>query len=244
MGNTAVTYYKVLGQGRKAIHGGTYTYPVGNWTPRVTDPEPCVCGYHVTDADNLASWLYASDDEELPLEVWECEAEGMVPDEGKWACERVKLVRLMGTLDEYDLRWLGSIFAERVVENANDQHVIDCINTVRAYCVGAATAGELSAAWNTAWDVARSAPYSAARRAAESAASGATEDAARSVAWAAARRAAESAAQNAARRAAESAASGAAENAAWNIAWNIAWDTTWSEQGHIALAYLGGEMTA
>ena len=188
-----MTYYKILKRGHYACHGGTYCYTPGRWTCR--EPvEPCVSGWHILTADQLSQWLYLESDDELPLEVWECEAENITDAGNKHVAERIRLTRLVGTLDGYDLRWLGTLFAEAVLENADDPRVGDCLNTVRAYCCGMATESNLSAARSAAWSAARSAAWSAAWSAAESAA----RSAARSAAWSAAESAAWSAAESAA----------------------------------------------
>lgn len=205
------TYYKVLGAGHKAIHGGDFTYTPHEWTPFIEDVIECESGYHVCTVEYLVKWLYAADDVPIPLEVWECSTDGTVEDAGeKFVVSSIRLDRLVGTLDEYDLRWLGTLFTESVIENTDDERVGAYINTVREYCLGLVGENELnaarSAAQNAAWSVVGSAAQNAAWYAAESAA------------W----YAAESAARRAAQSAAESAVVGATGGAVWRAVWHAA----------------------
>ena len=162
-----MTYYKILARGHRACHGGTYRYTPNRWTKRLTT-SMCESGYHIVTGDNLARWLYAHSDDQLPLEVWECEAEGVTDGDDKSVAERIRLTRLVGTLDEYDLRWLATEFALSVLHNTDDSRVGDCINTVRAYCLDMADADDLDAARRAAWRAAWRAA-SAARSAASAA---------------------------------------------------------------------------
>ena len=189
------TYYKVLCKGHRACHGGTYRYTPNRWTKRLTT-KLCVSGYHICTLEQLTRWLYADSDDLLPLELWEVEAEGVTDTTDKAVAERIRLTRLVGTLDECDLRWLGTIFAESALRNTNDPRVGECINAVRAYSLGFLDDDGLRSAARSAW--------SAAELAAESAAWSAAELAAHSAAWSA--WSAWSAAHSAAHSAAESAA--------------------------------------
>lgn len=155
-------YYKILSAGHRACHGGNYTYRPNRWTKRITEPVACRFGYHVADADHLSMYLYAEGDDILPLEVWECEAEGITDNGDKYVCERIKLTRLVGTLDGDDLRWLGSEFAILALPNTDDPRVGECINTARAYSLGVADTNDLSAASLAARSAARAAADSAA----------------------------------------------------------------------------------
>ena len=176
-----MTYYKILGKGHTAIHGGKHTYDTpcgtrpGKWSPRVSNPALCHSGWHYSNADDLVRYLWANSDDLLPLEVWECEVDSGTYGTGKGVAERIRLTRLVGTIDEYDLRWLGTVFAERVLCNTDDPRVGECINAVRAYLLGFLDRSDLSAAWlaarSAAWSAAESAAWSAAESAAWSAAS-------------------------------------------------------------------------
>jgi hypothetical protein len=223
-----MTYYKVLSRGHRACHGGIYRYTPNRWTKRIENIIPCESGYHICTLDQLARWLYAMRDALLPLEVWECEATGISGAAEKYIAERIRITTLVGTLDEYDLRWLGTLFAEQVLVNTDDPRVGECINAVRAYSLGfiddltAARSAALSAAGD---DDALNAAWGAAVRAASSAA------------WNAAERAAWGAAWNAAECAAWGAAWNAAERAAWGAAWNAAECAAWGAYGRIVLDY-------
>lgn len=147
-----MTYYKVLARGHRACHGGTHRYTPGRWTRRIADTKARVRGWHVCTVDTLARWLYADSDDQLPLEVWECEVENPTDAGNKYVCERIRLTRLVGTLDEYDLRWLATEFAIGVLSNTD-------IPDIRAAWVAA-----WSAAFVAAWSATRSAAWSAAGR--------------------------------------------------------------------------------
>ena len=146
--------------------------------------------------------------------MWECEATGISGAAEKYVAERIRITTLVGTLDEYDLRWLGTLFAEQVLVNTDDPRVGECINAVRAYSLG--FIDDLTAAWNAA---PRGAPWG---------------DDALTAAWNAAWNAAWGAAWNAAERAAW----GDDDlNAAWNAAWNAAERAVWGAYGRIVLDY-------
>ena len=162
-------YYKILSVGHKACHGGTYTYRPNRWTRRITDTKACKRGWHIATLEQVCAWLFAGSDEFLPLEVWECEAEGVTDAGDKCVAERIRLTKRLISLDEYDLRWLGTLFAESVLHNTGDPRVGECINAVRAYSLGflddaawsAAESAAKDAAWSAAWSAARSAARSA-----------------------------------------------------------------------------------
>jgi hypothetical protein len=213
-----MTYYKILAKGHRACHGGTHRYTPNRWTKRLP-AAACESGYHICTLDQLSRWLYADHDDLLPLEVWGCDAEGVDEVGDKCVAERIRITTHVGTLDEYDLRWLGTEFAISALHNTDDPRVGECINTVRAYSLGMADASDLSAAWSAAESAAWSAAEGARGRAAWSAAE--------SAAWSAAWSAAESAAESAARSAAWSAPN-AAESVAWSGAWSAARSAAWS----------------
>jgi hypothetical protein len=244
-----MTYYKVLSRGHRACHGGIYRYTPNRWTKRIENIIPCESGYHICTLDQLARWLYAVRDALLPLEVWECEATGISGAGEKYIAERIRITTLVGTLDEYDLRWLGTLFAEQMLVNTDDPRVGECINAVRAYSLGfiddlsaARNAAPRGAPWgddalNAAWNAAERAAKSAAERAAPR---GAPWDyySALNAAWNAAVRAAKSAAERAALNAAwGDDALNAAERAAWGAAWNAAERAAWGAYGRIVLDY-------
>ena len=156
--NITPVYYKILGKGHRACHGGTYRYTPGRWTRR-EKVNPCVSGWHIVTAEQAAARWLCCTDAERPIEVWECEAENVTDAGDKCVAGRIRLTRLLGTLDEYDLRWLGTLFAESVLQHTDDPRVGECINTVRAYCVGQASARDLSAAWSVAESAAESAAW-------------------------------------------------------------------------------------
>ena len=207
-----MTYYKVLGAGHRAIHGGDYTYTPGEWTPE-REAVVCESGWHYTSEDDLVKYLYG-EDADLPFEIWECEVRGGAYRSDKGVANSLCLTRLVGTLDEYDLRWLGTLFAETVLDNIDDPCIGECILAVREYCVGYSDRSAL--------------------RAAESAA----ESAADSAAWSAAWSATESAAESAAYSAAESAAYRAAESAAWSATESAAYSAAWRNMSRIVIDYL------
>lgn len=130
-----MTYYKILSRGHKACHGGKYTYTPNRWTKRLP-VKVCESGYHICTVDQLSRWIYVDDFDMLPLEIWECEAEGVTEFDDKCVAKRIRITRLVGTLDEYDLRWLATIFAEHVLPYIFDPRAGEVINTVRAYCLG------------------------------------------------------------------------------------------------------------
>ena len=202
-------YYKVLGAGHKAIHGGDYTYEPGEWTEPIEDLEECFHGYHVCDVSQLVEWCWGKDDN-LPLEVWACSVSGEREsnDGNKYVCKSIRLDRLVGTLDEFDIRWLGTLFAEDASKHTDDERVFQAINTARSYCVGDSTTDDLDAAYSAVGDAAAdsevlyaaqsaidASSWNAARSSVDAAAWSAEADstewgAVYSVAWKAARRAA------------------------------------------------------
>ena len=216
-------YYKVLGTGHRACHGGTYRYTRMRWTRR-EKPVPCESGFHVATEAQLARWLRPSGDV-LPLEVWEVETDGeVVAGDDKHTAERIRLTRLVGTLDAVDLRWLATEFAILALPHTDDPRVGDAIQTAREWCFGLADDGDLSVAGAAA---------GAAANAAEAAEVWAAAWAAAEAAWAAAE-----VVTNAAWAA--RAATGAA---AW--AADAAWAATDAEAatGRIVLDYLEAGVT-
>ena len=159
-------YYKILARGRKACHGGTYTYPENRWTKRIADTLECHRGYHIATLEQLVRWLFFEPDETDAIEIWECDADGVTSGDEKCVAERIKITRLLGTLDEIDLRWLASEFAITALHNTTDERVSSAIQASRTYCFEDVN---LSAAW-AARSAARSAAESAAASAAASAA--------------------------------------------------------------------------
>lgn len=229
------TYYKILGNGHKAIHGGTFTYVPGEWTPEIEDVTACVSGYHVASREQVANWLYAYDDQ-LPVEVWECSVRGARKVGNKSVCASIRIDRCIATLNEWDLRWVATEFAVYASRYTDNERMFDAINMIRRACVKRGQTKWLNTAWNAAriaeWSAAQSAAQSAAWSAVRSAAAGALESAAQSAAWSAARRA----------------AGGAAWNATWNAAcnaaevaeWNAAWDVAWNKLTDVLFEYLEG----
>lgn len=96
-------YFKVVGPNNEAIHGGTFTYKLGEWTPAET-PLLCRSGYHVVDAMSLVDAITAT----LPIgvcvekkRVYEVEVAGPSDHDGdgKYAFSSIRLVR--------GIRWDG-----------------------------------------------------------------------------------------------------------------------------------------
>ena len=145
------TYYKVLGPGRTACHGGTGTWPEpGGWLEVKGEVIPCRNGLHLTDLDHLIDWLGP--------EIWEAEvhpAATVIEHGDKIAVSKARLVRRLDAWDDRTARLFAADCAEHVL------HLSPA--AVRG---AAALLSPYDAAWVAAWVAARAAAARAARAAA------------------------------------------------------------------------------
>jgi len=218
-------YYKVLGDGGVALHGGAGTWYLpdgnlpGNWMPSVAgELIPCKNGYHLCERGDLIQWLG-------PV-IFEAEFRGdHVREDNKTVVRRARLLKRLDTWNERTARLFACDCAEHVLHYFEERHPKDmrprqAIEIARRFAIGEGGLGGFGAAWwaadSAAYSVADWAAYSAARAAAYSAAS----SEAGLADWSEADWAAYSAAGSAARWAAYSAAGSAADSVAdWAARW-------------------------
>ena len=185
------TYYKVLDEDRRPIHGGTGQWAPTAWMPVITDPEPCVRGYHLCRRQDLVVWLGPT--------IWVAKAGPVVvPDGDKVVSNTARLVRRVGTWDEVTARLFAADCAEHALhlfeaQRPDDSRPRDAIVAARWFALSdlgpAAGAAARDAAGDAAWAAAGDAAGAAAgaRPAAGAAARPAAWAAARDAAWAAER---------------------------------------------------------
>ena len=187
-------YWKVLDANGRSCHGGSFRWSLptwdarkgwvpGEWTPPITNLEPCARGYHVCRDEDLLVWLGPR--------IYACEVRGTIIEaENKVAVTSVRLT-CPTPWDETAARLFAvecaadalPIFERR---SPNDSRVADALEVAFRYAVGDATDAELAAARAGAIDAARAAVGDAAGDAAWASAWPAAGDAARDAAWAAA----------------------------------------------------------
>ena len=153
-------YIKVLAPGRKACHGGEFTYPYRKWTERIDAPVMRQWGYHACTPETVCNWFYAPppSSPDLPaIELWWCDVdEATAPDgSGKVVGSRLRLTRKIGTFTENQMRLLAVEFAVDVLHLYEERYPCDerphrAIEAAWLYAHGYIDA----AAWAAAWDAA------------------------------------------------------------------------------------------
>ena len=151
-----MTTYKWLLKGRITPTQRTvWPKRVGAWTEK-QKPVPCVSGWHSVEFGQIAQHIPVESDAEL----WEVEVKGaIVRGTDKFAAEQMRLVRLVGVMDERTSRLAACDFAESVLHVYEDKYPgdtrpRDCIAVARRYADGLATREELTAAiTDAAWAV-------------------------------------------------------------------------------------------
>ena len=156
--------WKVLDHQRRSMHGGTYQWEVGEWTPRVL-VEPCRSGDHLCHDDHLLHWLGPA--------IWQVE----VHPDAKVVCLDDKVVTSGPVRIVHQTPWddcAARLFAvECVVEaltlaEVTDDRCWEACAVAQRYALGDATRAELDAAYVAvrtapleAWGVARDAAWAA-----------------------------------------------------------------------------------
>ena len=186
---TAEAFYKVLGPGREAIHGGTGVWPVpGEWLRVRGDLIPCRNGLHVCRARDLLVWFQEG------AWVWRVEVDDRfkrVAQDDKVVVRRARLTEPVGVLTPRVLRLFAASCAESVAHlHGHHPACMDAIRVTRLFAHGLASDAQRAAARVAAWAAAGSAAgdaaWSAAWSAAGAAAGSAAWAAAGAAAWAAA----------------------------------------------------------
>ncbi len=153
-------YYKILDKNREPYHGGSEQWPYRKWHTVDGDLEPCKNGLHILRAKNvLIDWGG-------PV-LWEVEIRGeKIELSDKIVAREAKLIGIVKSWNERNLRLLACDFAERVLDNFEKKHPGNdrprkAIEVARKYANGEATLNEIEAAYSAA-DIAAWAAYSAA----------------------------------------------------------------------------------
>ena len=159
------TYYKVLGDGGRAHHGGRGSWPLpsgkrpGKWLEVDGDIRPCVRGLHLCRKPDLVHWLGPT--------IWIAEADesNLVAADDKVVVHRARLLSRLDTWNETTARLFAADCAKDAVRRCRkagieiDPRVEECIRVVYRYARGEATGAERdaarAAAWAAAWDAAR-----------------------------------------------------------------------------------------
>ena len=158
-----MTYYKVLGKGRKCSYGGVGTWPKpGVWTKPVDGKlVPCKNGYHVLKREQLVLWLGS--------EIWEVEPDAeIIEDNDKCVTRRARLVNRLETWNEKTARLFAADCAEHVLPiwtklYPRDKRPELAIKAARDFAQGKINKTDLTAAGAAAWDAARDAAGTAER---------------------------------------------------------------------------------
>jgi hypothetical protein len=132
-----MTYYKCL-DGLKSCHGGDYVYTLGEWTPEISELEECKSGYHICKADQLTPWL--------SVDIYECEAEGVIECEDKCIARRIKLTKHLDTWNPKTQRLFAVWCARQVQHLMTDLRSINALDVAERHANGEATNEELDAA--------------------------------------------------------------------------------------------------
>ena len=163
-----MTTYKWLLKGRITPTQRTvWPKRVGAWTEK-QKPVLCKSGWHGVEFGQITQHIA---DIEFDVELWEVEDKGaIVRGTDKFAAEQMRLVRLVGVMDERTSRLAACDFAESVLHVYEDKYPgdtrpRDCIAVARRYADGLATREELNTAIA---DAARAAGAAATPRGCES----------------------------------------------------------------------------
>jgi hypothetical protein len=146
--------YKVLGPDRRAIHGGSGTWPApGMWLEVKGALEPCSNGLHLCAREHLLSWLGPA--------IWEAEYESECIDHGdKLVVRRARLVRQVEAWNDRTARLFAADCAERVLplfesQRPGDTRPREAIAAARAFARAEITDAARAAAWDAARAAAR-----------------------------------------------------------------------------------------
>jgi hypothetical protein len=140
-------YYKILDD-LKSMHGGTYTWTPGEWTPIVDNLVACESGYHACRRSDLIEWLGP--------QIWECEINtiDMVEEEDKVVVRSIKLIRKLDTWNERTARLFAADCAEHVLpifEKRSDSTASrEAIQAARDFADNKISKGQLAAARDAA----------------------------------------------------------------------------------------------
>ena len=121
----------------------------GKWLPGIERLEVCVVGWHCVNADNLIYWL----DEQ----IYVVETTGnRIYEDGKYAAQRLRLVRKIETWNPRTQRMFACDCADRVLEiyerlHPGDHRPRQAIAVARRYAQGLAGDVELAAARSNAY---------------------------------------------------------------------------------------------
>ena len=124
-----MTLLKVLGPDRESIHGGTWTWEPGVWTP-ATEPVLCQSGWHLVRPWDLPEWW------RLDCTVWEAEGRGLCDDGGgKFAWSSARILRRLRTPALPELVGYAADCAERMLVHvpAGERRPARAITAARAW---------------------------------------------------------------------------------------------------------------
>lgn len=146
------TYYKVLDQNGRSVHGGDMQWPLphggkpGAWTPKITDPIPCERGYHILTLDQAPQWLKT-------VGLWEVEPRGrLIPhNNDKWVCQSARLTRRVNQWNPRTIRLLAALWVEYLLsqgrydwETQEDRdELTHLVDVTRRYADGGSSSEEL-----------------------------------------------------------------------------------------------------
>ena len=163
-----MTTYKWLLKDRiTPMQRTTWPKRVGAWTEK-QKPVLCVSGWHGVEFGQITQHIPV----EFDAELWEVEVKGaIVRGDDKFAAEQMRLVRLVGVMDERTSRLAACDFAESVLHVYEDKYPgdtrpRDCIAVSRRHADGLATREELNTAIAGAAEAAGAAAAARAARAA------------------------------------------------------------------------------
>ena len=161
-------YKWLTADSRTAVQNVPWPEAVGEWTKPET-PVLCESGWHAMYERDVLTHL----PDDTGAKLWRVEVRGAIVKGGdKIAAESMRLLYCLGETTDSNLRLFACDVAEDALSlvESPDPRSLAAIEVARRYAVGAATRGELAAAWDAAWDAARAAAGAAAGGAAGAAA--------------------------------------------------------------------------
>ena len=149
--------YKILGKNGEPINGGSGYWHLpkgkrpGKWMPAILNIQPCVYGYHLVEAKDIAGWLSGR-----AFAVYELEYRGSkIVQTDKVVVSQVRLVSRVGKTCDRSLRLFACACAEHVLpifeqRYPADSRPRDAIRVASKFAKGRATSKELATAESAA----------------------------------------------------------------------------------------------
>ena len=142
-------YYKVLGRGGVACHGGYGKWlPANRWMPEIKGIVPCARGYHLLAREQVILWLGP--------EIWTADGRGEhIEQSDKHVFGQARRLKRFRTWNARTQRLFACDCAERVLPIFEETHPgvghpRECIMVARKFALGQATKKEMAEASSAA----------------------------------------------------------------------------------------------